>query len=199
MSLTIGLTGGIASGKSTVSGMLQSLGLSVIDADVIAREVVEIGEEAYKEIVVTFGEDILLPNRTINRQKLGGLIFHNQFLREELNKIVHPAVRKRMIQQKEKLFKQGKDIVFLDIPLLFESKLTYLVDKTLLVYVKPEIQLKRLMLRNNLTEKEALARISSQMPIDDKVSLADAVLDNNGTFDMTKSQLLSLLNKWGIL
>ena len=199
MALTIGLTGGIASGKSTVSGMLQTMGLVVIDADVIAKEVVEIGEEAYEEIVRTFGEDVLLPNRAINRQKLGSLIFHNQSLREQLNKIVHPAVRKKMIQEKEEYFKKGIETVVLDIPLLFESKLTYLVDKTLLVYVDPKVQLTRLMMRNNLSESEALARISSQMPIDQKVSMSDAVLNNNGSIDQTKAQLLDLIAKWEIV
>jgi dephospho-CoA kinase len=199
MGLSIGLTGGIASGKSTVSSMLKELGFPVIDADQIAREVVKPGEEAYKSIVATFGRDILLENGEINRPKLGSIIFHDQEKRALLNKIVHPFVRRRMNEQKKALFEKGEKAVIMDIPLLFESKLTHMVDKSILVYVDADVQLKRLMRRNGLTEKEAQARISSQMPLVQKVPLADAVINNNGTIEETRKQLIHLLSYWQLL
>ena len=157
MRRVIGITGGIASGKSSVSTFIKELGFSVIDADVVARQVVEPGEEAYDEIVKEFGESILMPEGDINRAKLGDIIFHNEDKRLKLNSIVHPAVRKRMRELAEKAFQDEAETVFMDIPLLFESKLTFMVEKTLLVYVDEEIQLARLMNRNNLSEKDALA------------------------------------------
>lgn len=198
MALTIGLTGGIASGKSTVSQMFKEAGIVVIDADVIARKVVEVEEEAYEQIVQSFGKDILLPDETIDRQKLGSVVFFNEEKRLLLNSIVHPAVRKQMLKEKEEHLNNGEETVILDIPLLFESKLTALVDRTLLVYVDYETQLARLMNRNNLSKGEAEARIQSQMPLKDKIQLADAVIDNNGTIEATKAQLYEICKQWGI-
>ncbi|MGN7297615.1 dephospho-CoA kinase [Ferdinandcohnia sp. SAFN-114] len=198
MALTIGLTGGIASGKSTVSQMFKEAGIVVIDADVIARKVVEVGEEAYEQIVQSFGKDILLPDETIDRQKLGSIVFFNEDKRLLLNSIVHPAVRKQMLKEKEEHLSNGEETVILDIPLLFESKLTALVDRTLLVYVDYETQLARLMNRNNLSMGEAEARIQSQMPLKDKIQLADAVIDNNGTIESTKDQLHKICKQWGV-
>ncbi|KAA0549151.1 dephospho-CoA kinase [Bacillus sp. BGMRC 2118] len=199
MKVTIGLTGGIASGKSTVSSMLRELNFPVVDADIIAREVVEVGEEAYLLIVEEFGEEILTTNGSIDRVKLGAIVFHNEGKRRTLNSIVHPAVRKRMIELKENYLKKDHRAVILDIPLLFESELTFMVDKTLLVYVNSDTQLHRLMNRNQLTKEEALARIQSQMPLEDKLKLADEVLTNNGTINETEEQLRQVLMKWKLL
>lgn len=198
MALTIGLTGGIASGKSTVSQMFKEAGIVVIDADVIARKVVEVGEEAYEQIVQSFGKDILLPDKSIDRPKLGSVIFFSEEKRLLLNSIVHPAVRKQMLKEKEDYIHNGEETIILDIPLLFESKLTALVDRTLLVYVDYETQLARLMNRNNLSKEEAEARIQSQMPLKEKIQLADSVIDNNGTIESTKNQLFETCNKWNI-
>ncbi|WP_449537213.1 dephospho-CoA kinase [Ferdinandcohnia sp. Marseille-Q9671] len=198
MALTIGLTGGIASGKSTVSQMLKEAGIVVIDADLIARKVVEIGEEAYEQIIGVFGEDILLMNKEIDRQKLGSIVFFDEEKRNLLNSIVHPAIRKQMLKEKEEHIANGEETIVLDIPLLFESKLTTLVDRTLLVYVDYETQLLRLMNRNSLSKEDAEARIHSQMPLKEKVKLADAVIDNNGTVDATKDQLHIICEQWGI-
>ncbi|SFB17196.1 MULTISPECIES: dephospho-CoA kinase [unclassified Bacillus (in: firmicutes)] len=196
MAIVIGLTGGIASGKSTVSNMLRELGCTVIDADLEARFAVNKGEPAYEEIVKTFGEEILLEDGEIDRQKLGSIIFHDEEKRQVLNNIVHPAVRRNMTSKKEVAILKGEEVVVLDIPLLFESKLTYMVEKTLLVYVNYDVQLQRLMKRNDFTESEALARIQSQMPLSEKIALADAVIDNNGDLEHTRNQLLSILDKW---
>ncbi|OIK10005.1 dephospho-CoA kinase [Bacillus sp. MUM 116] len=198
MSLVIGLTGGIASGKSTVSNMFKKMHITVIDADVEARLAVERGEPAYLKIVESFGREILLSNEEIDRPKLGSIIFHNEEKRQLLNEIVHPEVRKRMRQQMEAAVSKKEEIVVLDIPLLFESKLTYMVEKTILVYVDQEVQLQRLMERNHLSKDEALARIHSQMPLAEKVKLADAILNNNGTLLETKHQLINVLAQWGV-
>ena len=198
MSLVIGLTGGIASGKSTVSNIFKEMNITVVDADIEARLAVMKGETAYLQIIAEFGEEILLSNGEIDRQKLGAIIFHQEEKRLRLNKIVHPEVRKRMNDQVEKVKQNGEEVVVLDIPLLFESKLTYMVDKTLLVYVDNDTQLKRLMTRNHLSVEEAKARIHSQMPLADKISLADAVINNNGSIEETKKQLLDTLAQLGI-
>lgn len=199
MAIVLGLTGGIASGKSTVSNMLKKMKFPVVDADVIAREVVEIDEPAYQEIIQVFGEGILLENLDLDRAKLGEIIFNDPKKREMLNRIVHPAVRKRMLELKDRYFSMGENTVILDIPLLFESKLTHMVDKTILVFVEENVQLERLMERNGLSEQEARARISSQLPLREKISMADAVLDNNGSIEDTEQQLKELLAKWGIM
>jgi dephospho-CoA kinase len=198
MSLVIGLTGGIASGKSTVSNMFKEMNILVIDADVEARLAVEKGQPAYEKILAEFGDNILLPNEEIDRQKLGSIIFHQSEKRQLLNGIVHPEVRKRMKRQIEEAKEQCEEIVVLDIPLLFESKLMYMVDKTLLVYVDNAIQLQRLMARNHLSKQEAEARIQSQMPLAEKVGLADEVIHNNGAITDTKKQLITILANWGI-
>ena len=166
LSLVIGITGSIATGKSTVSKMIKELGYTVVDADIVARVVVEPGEEAYQKIVEHFGEEILLANGEIDRKKLGDLVFQNEEKRLLLNSIVHPAVRKKMNEEKELAFRRGEKVVFLDIPLLYESNLTYMVDKVLVVYVDQTTQLERLMNRNHLTKEEALARITSQLSIE---------------------------------
>lgn len=198
MSLVIGLTGGIASGKSTVSNMLKEMSITVIDADVEARLAVMKGEPAYKKILAEFGDDILLETGEIDRQKLGSIIFHQADQRQRLNEITHPEVRRRMLQQVETAKRNNEEAVVLDIPLLFESNLTAMVEKTILVFVDSDIQLQRLVERNNLTNAEAQARINSQMPLSEKIKLADAVISNNGSLDETKQQLLMILAKWGI-
>jgi dephospho-CoA kinase len=199
MALIIGLTGGIASGKSTVSKMLLDMKIPVIDADVEARNAVRKGEKAYYQIIDTFGKTVLTEEEDIDRVKLGSIVFHEEQKRMQLNEIVHPAVRERMNDKKEKFKLEGYQVIVLDIPLLFESKLTFMVDKTILVYVDEKIQLERLMVRNNLSEREAIARIQSQMPLKEKVKLADEVIDNNGNIDHTREQLVEILNKWQVL
>lgn len=197
--LTIGLTGGIASGKSTVAAMFRDLHIPVIDADEIAHRVTAIDGEAYQLIVETFGSDILDSNGAIDRRKLGAIVFHDEQKRKQLNAIVHPLVRKHMLQQKEQYARKGEKAVVLDIPLLFESNLEHLVDRILVVYVDEQIQLRRLCERNGFSFEEAWARIKSQMPLEQKRKKADAVIDNNGTIEQTKRQLYERLVEWGIL
>ena len=198
MQMVIGITGGIASGKSTVSPFISSLGCTVVDADVASRKVMEPGEEAYQQVKDAFGESVFKEDGNLNRETLGAIIFHNKEKRQLLNSIVHPAVRKWMNTQQEEAFARGEEVVFVDIPLLFESKLTSTVNRTLLVYVDDDVQLARLMERNDFSKEEALARIQSQMPLVEKKKLADEVINNNGTIEDTKKQLLDILRKWHI-
>ncbi|MBB6445678.1 dephospho-CoA kinase [Bacillus benzoevorans] len=197
MTLVIGLTGGIASGKSTVANMCKEQGITVIDADMESRDVVEPGEKAYDQIIEHFGKGILLADGTINRAKLGEIIFNNKEERMVLNGIVHPAVRERMNAKKEAAAARNEAILIMDIPLLFESKLTNLVDRSLLVYVDETTQLKRLMERNQYSEQEAISRIQSQMPLKEKRILSDRVIDNSGTPEQTRVQLYRILKEWG--
>jgi dephospho-CoA kinase len=196
MAKIIGLTGGIASGKSTVSNLLRRKGFAIVDADIAARKVVEIGEDAYKQIVEAFGPEILQQDQNLDRKKLGTIVFHDEEKRLMLNQIVHPAVREYMQKEKETALKQGKETVIMDIPLLFESNLGFMVDQTILVYVEQSIQLQRLMDRNQFTEAEAMARIQSQMPLEEKIEKSDAVINNNGTIDETEQQLNEIITKW---
>ena len=195
----IGITGGIASGKSTASNMIREMGFTLIDADYASRVVVEPGQKAYGEIVDCFGESILHEDGTLNREKLGAIIFTDAEKRKQLNEIVHPAVRAYMNEKKDEAFRKGEKTVFLDIPLLFESKLTHMVDKTVLIYVDDDVQLQRLMARNNLSEQQAKARINSQMPLSEKKALADEVINNNMDISHMREQLISILTGWGIL
>ncbi|MBE1554419.1 dephospho-CoA kinase [Sporosarcina limicola] len=194
--MIIGLTGSIASGKSTVSAILQKRGFPIVDADEIARLVVEPGSVVLADIALHFGEDVLTKSGSLNREVLGARIFGNEEERMKLNRIIHPAIRKEMSRQKEQWIMDGANTVIMDIPLLFESKLQSFVDKIIVVSVTPDIQKERLMKRNRLSEEEADARISSQLPIQEKERLADAVLRNNGTIEETQQQLAHILSEW---
>ncbi|MEW4306474.1 dephospho-CoA kinase [Rossellomorea marisflavi] len=198
MANIIGLTGGIASGKSTVSAFLQDKGYTIIDADLAARMVVEVGQPAYLAIVEAFGKGILQENGQIDRAGLGAIIFNDQTKRNLLNGIVHPAVRSLMLSHKDEAIENGKQTVIMDIPLLFESDLTWMVDRTIVVTVEEDVQLSRLMKRNELTEEEAASRISSQLPLREKAEKADAVIDNNGSVEDTLKQVEELLAAWGL-
>jgi len=194
--MIIGLTGSIASGKSTVSAMLAEMGYPIVDADKVARLVVEPGSETLEKIRVLFGEEVILPDGTMDRKKVGELIFNDPASRKKLNDVIHPAIRMEMLRQRGEFLDQGFKTVIMDIPLLFESRLQHLVDKVLVVSVTEEHQLKRLMERNGLSEKEARARIASQLPMSVKEEGADAVIYNNGSADETKWQLNRILDQW---
>lgn len=195
MGKIFGLTGSIASGKSTVSNFLKELNVPIVDADVIAKEVVEIGQPAYKKIVEAFGSEVLLNSGEINRPFLGSIIFNNKEKRLQLNEIVHPEVRREMKEQADRYIKEGEPLVILDIPLLYEGNSIELVEKVIVVTVSEENQLMRLMNRNGLSKEDALLRIASQIPVKEKAARADYVIDNNGDFEDTKRQVKDLLNK----
>ncbi|EAG2314862.1 dephospho-CoA kinase [Listeria monocytogenes] len=196
MGKTIGLTGSVATGKSTVSNMIQQAGIPLVDADIAARKVVEPGTEGLKEIVAYFGEEILLVDGTLNRAKLGEIIFKDKEKREKLNEITHPRVKDYMLEARERFFGAGEELVFFDIPLLFESHLESLVDQIVVVWTTPETELKRLMERNNITKEDALRRIESQMGIDEKARKADFVIDNNESLEKTQKQVYTFIERF---
>ncbi|MBD8032281.1 dephospho-CoA kinase [Solibacillus sp. Sa1YVA6] len=199
MTVIIGLTGSIASGKSTVAKMIQSYNLPIVDADQVARQVVEPGSPTLLKIAEVFGQDVISEDGTMDRAKVGSLIFHDESKRQQLNAIIHPAIREEMIRQRDEFISYGEKNVFMDIPLLFESKLEHFVEKIIVVSVTEGVQLERLMERNDLTEEDAKARIGTQIPVKDKEALADAVIYNNGSLEDTALQLQNILYEWNVL
>ncbi|AKG74232.1 dephospho-CoA kinase [Salinicoccus halodurans] len=179
MNSIIGLTGGIASGKSTASAYIEEKGYPVLDADKYARKATAKSGPSYKGIIQSFGEDVVSEDGEIDRSRLGAIIFKDPGQRKVLNKLVHPEVRRMMNEDRDRLVQDNH--VFLDIPLLFENGLDDQCDITLTVYVDESIQKTRLMERNGLTEAEAESRISSQMPLAEKRDKSDFVLDNSGS------------------
>ena len=189
----IGLTGGIATGKSTVSAILEDAGAVIVDADRIARETVKKGQPAYHEIVKHFGENVLLPDGEINRVLLGDIIFNDPQKKQLLNNIVHPHVSKETIRQLNQIEKANPDtIAVLDIPLLIEAEMDKDLAEVIVVYAPEHIQIKRLMKRDNISKDDALARIRSQMPIEEKKERATIVIDNSGTKEKTRKQTLEV-------
>jgi dephospho-CoA kinase len=180
--LNVGLTGGIATGKSTVVRMLVKRGARVIDHDGLVHTLQEPGQPVWKRIVEAFGRDILDADERIDRKKLGALVFENEQRRKVLEGIVHPAVLEEAQRQRDRIGKEDEQaIVLSDIPLLLEVGMQECFDLILLVYAPPEVQIRRLMKRNNLSREEALSRLKSQMPIDEKPKFADLIIRNDGT------------------
>jgi len=188
----IGLTGGIASGKSSVARILESLGVVVIDADQLAREAVSPGEEAYRSIVAGFCDGILNPDRTINRQALGKIVFADPAARRRLERITHPAIARLADQRLTALRNAGAPVVVYMSPLLIEAGVTSRVDEIWVVYADRETQVARLMLRDGLGREEALQRLAAQMPMEEKRTLGRIVIDNSGTPEETERQVKDL-------
>lgn len=193
--MNIGLTGGIASGKSFVSTYLSEKGLPIIDADKIARQVVEPGTPALEQIVNQFGEKILQTDGHLDRKALGSIVFASEEKRNQLNRIVHPAVREKMLHDAAAYKEEGYDTIIFDIPLLVESHLFHLVDQVWVVYVDEQTQLTRLMERDGSTREEALQRIRAQIPLDQKIQYGDQVIKNSGTKQDTAQQIDQLLRE----
>jgi len=193
--IVVGLTGGIASGKSVVVNKFKKLGAKVIDADKIAHQVLHENLEVKNKIIKNFGKEILKKNGTINRKKLGKIVFSNAKKRKILEKITHPVIIKEVKKKLNHLITQSLNhFVILDAPLLFETKITNFVDKIIVVAVPREIQLKRLMERNNLTEQEAWERINSQWKIEKKKKFADFIIDNTKPLPMVEKQIYEIWN-----
>ena len=191
--LNVGLTGGIASGKSTVAAMLVEEGAFHIDFDILAHEVEKPDMPAWRAIIDAFGLEIRNGDGTINRARLGAIVFADQKKMAQLNAIVHPAVFTAWHRQLEEIKKEKADAVVLsDVPLLIEAGMKQMVDVVLLVYISPEEQLRRLMFRNGYTREEALSRLSAQMPIQDKLALADLIVNNEGSCDETQKQVVAV-------
>ncbi|KKI54578.1 MAG: dephospho-CoA kinase [Staphylococcus equorum] len=198
MPKVIGLTGGIASGKSSVSELLTVHGFKVVDADVASRQAVEKGTKGLEQVKEAFGEEAIDEDGNMNRSYVGDVIFNHPEKRLELNEIVHPIVRDIMEQEKEAYLEQGYNVI-MDIPLLFENDLQDTVDEVWLVYTSESIQIDRLMERNDLSMEDAKARVYSQISIDKKRRMADREIDNRDTKLELKQNLEQLLVEEGYI
>lgn len=195
MGKILGLTGGIATGKTTVVNIFKELGYPVIDGDIIAREVVELGKDGLVAVVKKFGQEILLASGELDRKKLGTIIFSDETKRKLLDSTLGPFIRQEIIKQIEQE-KSRNQLVIVDIPLLYEYQYELLVDQVAVVYIPEKLQLKRLMERNQLDQEEALKRIQSQWSIEAKKKRADIIFDNQGTLAETRTQVLSWLDSF---
>jgi dephospho-CoA kinase len=191
----VGLTGGIASGKSTVAKILQSLGAAIVNADDLAREVVEPGHEAWKEIVASFGADILQSDQTLDRQKLRTLIFNQPEARKRLESIIHPRVRALAEERIRQYAAAGYPVVIYEVPLLFEGNLQEWLRPVILVACDVETQTARLQKRDHLTAADAEKHIAAQMSLKDKRRLADYVIVNNGILEDLERQTRQILER----
>jgi len=188
--LLVGLTGGIATGKSTVSDMFRALGCVIIDADLLAREVVQPGEPAYVDIVAEFGPDVVQADRALDRKRLGAIVFADPARRRRLEALTHPRIRERFARRLQELTEQGFDgIVMFDAPVMIESGNYRNVDRLVVVATDEATQRARFCARDQADEPEAARRIASQMPVSEKAKLADYVIDNAGERGATEDQV----------
>ncbi|WP_349515926.1 dephospho-CoA kinase [Leuconostoc suionicum] len=194
--LTIGLTGGIATGKSTVSALLRQAGFPIVDADIVAREVVEPGTPTLEKIKLAFGPGII-DNGVLNRRKLGQIVFEDGAQLKKLNDIMQPAISSAMADKINFWRLQNAPILVLDVPLLFERDYdkNKSVDKTIVVTASEEIQLSRLENRDQLSNMEARNRVKAQLPMSQKIARADYVIDNNGRIEELQEQVTVLIKK----
>ncbi len=191
----LGLTGGIGSGKSTVSRMFAELGAEIVDADQIARAVVEPGEPALGEIVQAFGREMLLGEGRLDRAKLASRIFRDAQARQRLNEITHPRIGERM--RAEVAARRARPgVLVVDIPLLYENARPGMVEAVVVVWVDAATQLRRLIERDGLSETEARQRLAAQMPLDEKRARADHVVDNRGSLDETHRQVTEIYRRY---
>jgi dephospho-CoA kinase len=193
--LRIGLTGGVASGKSTVAAALRSHGAAVIDADVLAREVVRPGGPAYQGVLDAFGPSVVGPDGTVDRAALGARIFADPAARQRLNALTHPHIRRRMAEEAARLEASGSvPVIIFDIPLLLDTTdgRDLDLDGIIVVYADAETRVRRLMARNGLSEEEARRRLAAQVRLQDKLPRATWIIDNSGTPDETRSQVAQL-------
>lgn len=197
MTFVLGLTGSIATGKSTVSKVFKEVGIPIVDADVGARAVVKKGTEGLKRIEATFGPSVILSDGTLDRKALGKIVFRNQEELEKLNRILANLISVWICKEKDRYVRQGVPLIIMDIPLLFESGYDKKVDKVMVVVTTPEIQLERLMQRDGVNKETAYHKINAQWPITEKLLKADYVIDNNGSKENTRNQVLSWLKRHG--
>lgn len=191
--IVIGLTGGIASGKSTILQMLIKKGIPVVDADLISRELVKPEGKVLKKLCNAFGDIIIKQDGTLDRRLLGTIVFGDSSRLKQLNDIMLPAIREEVVQQLKAYRLQNFRLCVVDGATLVESKFTDLVDYLLLVFIEPQLQLERLRSRDNYSEKEALERIQAQMPFEEKRKYADYIIDNSKDIEYTKQQLNTIL------
>lgn len=188
MVMILGLTGGIATGKSTVVNKFKRLGYPVVDADVIAREIVEIGTPALAKVVASFGSDILQSDGSLDRKKLGEIVFSDGEDRKKLNELLSPFLKEAILSQINQK-KRDANLVVVDIPLLYEGGYDKYMDQVAVVYIPEVTQLSRLMERDQLTQRQAQQRMDSQMSIEKKKQKADIVFDNQKSIQETEKMV----------
>ncbi|ARC85090.1 dephospho-CoA kinase [Clostridium argentinense CDC 2741] len=191
--IVVGLTGGIGSGKSTVSNMLIERNIPVIDADKISREVLIIYPEVLWSIKKEFGEEVFDENDNLDRKKLGAMIFSNEILKKKLENIIIPYIKKEIFDKIEKYVKAGEKLCIVDAPTLIENNLHKYMDEVIVIVVNEKIQIKRVMARDSLSKKDALNRINSQMPLKEKLKYATYTIDNSDTLSHTEEQLDNII------
>lgn len=195
MTIYLGLTGGIATGKSTASRYFHDQGLPVVDTDKIAHRLMEPGQASYQKILKEFGPKILKRDLTIDRKKLGKIVFNDPKELNALNQLTHPLIRVEAFRQMKEIQEEGYPLCIVDVPLLFEGGWEKYVDKTLVITTTPQLELEHLMQRDNLSEASAKKRIESQLPLKEKVKMADYTIENTFTIDKLEKQLNDLLEK----
>jgi dephospho-CoA kinase len=191
----LGLTGGIASGKSTVAAILRRLGAAIINADELSREVVQPGQDAWKEIITTFGPDIVQGDETLDRRKLRKIVFDNPEARKKLEAIIHPRVRALAERRISELATADHSIIVYEVPLLFEGQIHLWLRPVILVACEIETQKNRLVERDHLTEIEAQQHVDAQMSLEEKRQLADYVIENDGNLKDLEKQVRAVLHK----
>ncbi len=198
--IVVGLTGGIASGKSTVARMFAEEGAYIIDLDELSRLVVEPHKPAWRDIVRHFGDEILTEERTLDRDRLGSVVFSDPAKRRKLEGIVHPRILEAYGKRLQRILEKNEQaIVIADVPLLMEVEMEGSFDKVIVVYIPPESQMKRIVQRNGLSQEEARNRLKSQMPIEEKARRGDFVIDNSGTLEETGRQVKEIYEKLKML
>lgn len=188
-SLVVGLTGGVATGKTTVARMFADLGAKVLSADKLVHEMLQQGSDVWQEIVREFGETVLGPNGNIDRKKLGEIVFRDPKKKMRLESITHPPVLECLVQEAKLFRSKGRGVLILEIPLLVETSCLELVDKVLVVTAEQETQIRRLQKRYSISREEAILRIASQLPMSEKLKYADWAISTEGTLRSTKEQV----------
>lgn len=191
----IGLTGSMASGKSTVSAYLRTKDIPVIDCDAISRHALDRSEKAYSEVVEEFGNKIVLPDGNIDRKALAGIVFADEEKLNKLNSIIHPVVRQRAVETLLLYQKFHVKTAVVDAPLLIESGMTAVVNEVWVVYASPEVQLRRAMARDNASNEQIEERMKSQMPLEEKKKHADVLINNDGTLEELYRQIDKYLER----
>ncbi|KAF8392603.1 hypothetical protein HHK36_022949 [Tetracentron sinense] len=189
----VGLTGGIASGKSTVSNLFKANDIPIVDADIVARDVLKKGTGGWKRVVAAFGEDILQDNGEVDRAELGQIVFSDPAKRQLLNRLLAPFISSGIFREIMKLWMKGSRVIVLDIPLLFEAKMDRWTKPIIVVWVDSETQLQRLMARDGTSDEQARNRINAQMALDWKRTKADIVIDNSGSLEELNEQFQKVL------